>query len=100
MENNVQVKKPFKRFENRNESITDIIEKSGKTRESVLNDLGLVPPLVKLIREQRNSKEEIKRAKRKHLLSIKSNELMIAFSNAKTPNWGGFIFNGMRINNN
>lgn len=100
MENNIQVKKPFKRFENKNESISDIIEKSGKTRESVLNELGLVPPLIKLIREPRNSKEEIKRAKRKHLLSINNNELITAFSNAKTPNWGSFVFNGVRVNNN
>ena len=92
------VRKP--RYENRNESINDLIEKSGKTRDKVLDELSLVQPLAKLVKEPRNTREDIKKAKRNSLLSINNNEVMIAFSNAKTPNWGGFVFNGLRINNN
>ena len=98
--NTEQVKKPYKRFENKQESINDMIERSGKSRDEIMVGLFLSPPKIHLIREPRNTREEIKRAKRNSLLSVNNNEVMLAFSNAKTPNWGGFVFNGLRINNN
>jgi hypothetical protein len=98
--NTEQVKKPYKRFENKQESINDMIERSGKSRDEIMVSLFLSSPKIHLIREPRNTREEIKRAKRNSLLSVNNNEVMLAFSNAKTPNWGGFVFNGLRINNN
>ncbi len=87
------MKNQFKRKEE--PSITQLMIESGKSRERVLEDLGLVQPKRILNKEPRNDRDVIKQAKLESKNSI--GESLIKFFNYKTPNWGSIVFNGMRV---
>lgn len=89
--------KSNRRFqENLLPSINELMETGNKSREQVLEDLGITSPKLVLTKEKRNSLEEIKQAKREY----KENpirESIIKFFDHKLPSWGSVIFNGMRV---
>ncbi len=52
-----------KHYQNNLPSINQLMIENGKSREAILQELGLIQPPVKLIVFMRNTKEEIKEAK-------------------------------------
>lgn len=87
--------KPQRRME---DSIPQVMASTGKSREEVLVMLHITQPPVLSIERTKFSRKEIKKAKSE--LSIPDGLIVKSFGNWSKfkPNWGSFIFNGVRIN--
>jgi len=86
------------RVQNSEPSIVKLMESTGLGRDEILNKLGLVqPPITPSNEPFRSSRASIKQIKR--ITTIVDDSLIQAFANWSNykPNWGGFIFNGVKI---